>query len=112
MLAIKAAQQRGHPLPEGLPEDLRALPGLIHQCLSQKSRSKIRRAESCQGAGHYLPWPRPVLYPLALEGALKLKELSYIHAEGYASGELKHGPIALIDEKVPVVVMAPRDSAV
>ena len=52
---------------------------------------------------------RGALYPVALEGALKLKELSYIHAEGYASGELKHGPIALIDRNVPVVVLAPRD---
>jgi glucosamine--fructose-6-phosphate aminotransferase (isomerizing) len=49
------------------------------------------------------------MYPLALEGALKLKEISYIHAEGYASGELKHGPIALIDETVPVIVLAPTD---
>ncbi len=49
-------------------------------------------------------------YPLALEGALKLKELSYIHAEGYAAGELKHGPIALIDPDMPVVVIAPRDA--
>ena len=49
------------------------------------------------------------MYPLALEGALKLKEISYIHAEAYASGELKHGPIALIDKHLPVVVMAPRD---
>ena len=48
-------------------------------------------------------------YPLALEGALKLKEISYIHAEGYAAGELKHGPIALIDENVPVIVVAPAD---
>ena len=48
-------------------------------------------------------------YPVALEGALKLKEISYIHAEGYAAGELKHGPIALIDEKVPVIVVAPED---
>ena len=48
-------------------------------------------------------------YPLALEGALKLKELSYIHAEGYAAGEMKHGPIALIDDKVPVIVLAPPD---
>ena len=50
------------------------------------------------------------MYPLALEGALKLKEISYIHAEGYASGELKHGPIALVDKSVPVIVMAPRDA--
>jgi len=52
---------------------------------------------------------RGTSYPLALEGALKLKEISYIHAEGYAAGELKHGPIALIDEKMPVVVIAPFD---
>ena len=49
------------------------------------------------------------MYPVALEGALKLKEISYIHAEGYAGGEMKHGPIALIDEKMPVVVLAPRE---
>ena len=53
---------------------------------------------------------RGAVYPLALEGALKLKELSYIHAEGYAAGELKHGPIALIDEAMPVIVLAPRDA--
>ncbi len=53
---------------------------------------------------------RGSLFPIALEGALKLKEISYIHAEGYASGEMKHGPIALVDEKVPVVIIAPRDS--
>ena len=52
---------------------------------------------------------RGTAYPLALEGALKLKELSYIHAEGYAAGEMKHGPIALIDEHMPVIVVAPRD---
>jgi glucosamine--fructose-6-phosphate aminotransferase (isomerizing) len=52
---------------------------------------------------------RGVNYPLALEGALKLKEISYIHAEGYAAGEMKHGPIALIDRNVPVIVIAPSD---
>jgi len=52
---------------------------------------------------------RGPMYPLAMEGALKLKEISYIHAEGYASGELKHGPIALIDKNMPVVVIAPMD---
>jgi glucosamine--fructose-6-phosphate aminotransferase (isomerizing) len=52
---------------------------------------------------------RGTSFPLALEGALKLKEISYIHAEGYPAGEMKHGPIALIDEKTPVVVLAPRD---
>jgi len=52
---------------------------------------------------------RGINYPIALEGALKLKEISYIHAEGYPAGEMKHGPIALIDEKMPVIVLAPRD---
>jgi glutamine---fructose-6-phosphate transaminase (isomerizing) len=52
---------------------------------------------------------RGTSYPLALEGALKLKEISYIHAEGYAAGEMKHGPIALIDEAVPIIVLAPPD---
>ena len=53
---------------------------------------------------------RGPMFPMAMEGALKLKEISYIHAEGYASGELKHGPIALIDKTVPVIVMAPTDA--
>ena len=52
---------------------------------------------------------RNSLFPIAMEGALKLKEISYIHAEGYASGEMKHGPIALVDDKVPVVIIAPKD---
>lgn len=70
--------------------------------------------EDIEGMAHYIAPARDVLYlgrgpdyPLALEGALKLKEISYIHAEGYASGEMKHGPIALIDEDVPVIVLAP-----
>jgi glucosamine--fructose-6-phosphate aminotransferase (isomerizing) len=54
---------------------------------------------------------RGTAYPLALEGALKLKEISYIHAEGYAAGELKHGPIALIDETMPVIIVAPYDKS-
>ena len=108
MLALKAAEQRGIALPEGMPADLRALPGLIHQALSVEKQI-TGSARSLAKAQDIIFLGRGQLYPLALEGALKLKELSYIHAEGYASGELKHGPIALIDEKVPVVVLAPRD---
>ena len=52
---------------------------------------------------------RGISFPIAMEGALKLKEISYIHAEGYASGEMKHGPIALVDDKVPVIIIAPKD---
>ena len=55
-------------------------------------------------------WGRKYQYPIALEGALKLKEISYIHAEGYAAGEMKHGPIALINPKMPTVAMVPKDS--
>jgi len=70
--------------------------------------------EEIQKMAHTIAEARDVLYlgrgpeyPMALEGALKLKEISYIHAEGYASGEMKHGPIALIDDKVPLIVLAP-----
>jgi glutamine---fructose-6-phosphate transaminase (isomerizing) len=76
----------------------------------------LRNEKAYEDLAHQLSKAQDVLYlgrgssfPLALEGALKLKEISYIHAEGYAAGELKHGPIALIDEKVPVVVVVPRD---
>ena len=66
-------------------------------------------AQALAGYEHFLYLGRGVNHPVALEGALKLKELSYIHAEGYAAGEMKHGPIALIDERVPVLAVAPRD---
>jgi glucosamine--fructose-6-phosphate aminotransferase (isomerizing) len=76
----------------------------------------LRGEARYEALAHHLAKARDVLYlgrgasyPVALEGALKLKEISYIHAEGYAAGELKHGPIALIDEKVPVIVVAPED---
>ena len=109
LLALKAAEAKGQPLPAGMPDDLRALPGLIHQSLA--SEAQIAAASrDLASARDIIFLGRGQLYPLALEGALKLKELSYIHAEGYASGELKHGPIALIDESVPVIVMAPKDA--
>jgi glucosamine--fructose-6-phosphate aminotransferase (isomerizing) len=66
-------------------------------------------AREFHGARDFLFLGRGPHYPIALEGALKLKEISYIHAEGYPAGEMKHGPIALVDEKLPVVVLAPRD---
>ena len=111
VLAIKAAHDRGHIDDAGcaaLIAELRAIPGLLNQTLAL--------SEDCRELASWLSEAQDVLYlgrgglfPVALEGALKLKELSYIHAEGYASGELKHGPIALIDRNVPVVVLAPRD---
>ena len=99
---IDAAQYRAHIA------ELNRLPGLISQALGidgavQDISKKLATAQDIIFLG------RGALYPLAMEGALKLKEISYIHAEGYPSGELKHGPIALIDKTVPVVVMAPMD---
>ena len=85
------------------------IPGLMSQALNIAAASEAVSRELAE-ARDILFLGRGQLYPLALEGALKLKEISYIHAEGYASGELKHGPIALVDKVVPVVVMAPRDA--
>ncbi len=112
LLALKAAEDRGRLGPEELKAwlaELRALPGLLNQALG-KGDEIAAIAEQLSEARDVLFLGRGPMYPLALEGALKLKEISYIHAEGYASGELKHGPIALVDPTVPVVVMAPRDA--
>ena len=90
-------------------DEFLSLPGLMAETLKHEAQ--------IEGVAHDLAKARDVLYlgrgtsfPLALEGALKLKELSYIHAEGYAAGELKHGPIALVDEELPVIVIAPPDA--
>jgi len=85
------------------------VPGLLARALS--CEPQIERLARDLGKAHdVLYLGRGTCFPLALEGALKLKEISYIHAEGYAAGELKHGPIALIDEAMPVIVLAPKDS--
>ena len=111
LLALKAAKDRGEITDDQLADhlaQLRRLPALMAEALDQSN--KIREtARKLSSARDVLFLGRGPLYPLAHEGALKLKEISYIHAEAYASGELKHGPIALIDEDMPVVVMAPRD---
>ena len=112
LLALKAAMDRGRLDAAGLARhlaDLAALPGLMNHALAL-SPAIAAVAEELAEAQDVLFLGRGAMYPLALEGALKLKEISYIHAEGYASGELKHGPIALIDNRVPVVVLAPRDA--
>ena len=110
-LAISLGRARGaidEAAETSLIGELILTPGLLAEAL--------RREAEAEALAHAVARVRDVLYlgrgtsyPLALEGALKLKELSYIHAEGYAAGELKHGPIALIDEAMPVVVIAPRD---
>lgn len=110
-LAIKAGRQRGHLT---LEQEMELVSQLIE--VPRHISTVLRDEHLFEKIGHSLAHKRDVLYlgrgssyPIALEGALKLKEISYIHAEGYAAGELKHGPIALIDEDVPVVVVAPKD---
>ncbi|NEX44633.1 glutamine--fructose-6-phosphate transaminase (isomerizing) [Pseudotabrizicola algicola] len=112
VMALKAGLDRGRLDSAGLAahlEALHALPGLMNHALGL-SAEIAKLAEELARAQDVLFLGRGPMYPMALEGALKLKEISYIHAEGYASGELKHGPIALIDASVPVIVLAPRDA--
>ncbi|MGB3280823.1 MAG: glutamine--fructose-6-phosphate transaminase (isomerizing) [Pseudorhodobacter sp.] len=112
LMALKAAKDRGRLSDEALTQhlnDLSALPGLINQAMHIAPEVSLI-AKDLAEAQDILFLGRGPLFPLAMEGALKLKEISYIHAEGYASGELKHGPIALIDAHVPVIVLAPRDA--
>jgi glutamine---fructose-6-phosphate transaminase (isomerizing) len=92
-----------------LVSELMAIPGLIVQALKSEGGIEVLAREIAR-VRDVLYLGRGTSYPLALEGALKLKEISYIHAEGYAAGELKHGPIALIDEEMPVIVIAPNDN--
>ncbi|MGI9481646.1 MAG: glutamine--fructose-6-phosphate transaminase (isomerizing) [Hyphomicrobiales bacterium] len=111
VLAIAVARARGaidaakeQELVSAMLETPRHMVEILHQ-----EEHIARIAQKVSSARDVLYLGRGVNFPIALEGALKLKELSYIHAEGYAAGELKHGPIALIDDEVPVVVIAPRD---
>jgi glutamine---fructose-6-phosphate transaminase (isomerizing) len=90
-----------------LLEDLLKLPHQIQRTLELNSQIEVL-SKKYMNARNFLYLGRGVNYPIALEGALKLKEISYIHAEGYPAGEMKHGPIALIDEEMPVVVLAPQ----
>ena len=112
LMVLKAAVDRGAITKEELADHvsgLRSMPSLINTALEQNAALRDE-AYKLSSARDVLFLGRGAMFPLALEGALKLKEISYIHAEAYASGELKHGPIALIDENVPVVVMAPNDT--
>ncbi|NBB99200.1 MAG: glutamine--fructose-6-phosphate transaminase (isomerizing), partial [Alphaproteobacteria bacterium] len=111
VLALEAGRARGHLSAEEytrLVEDLRSLPGFVAQALDREGEVE-RLTKMLSQARDVLFLGRGTMYPLALEGALKLKEISYIHAEAYAAGELKHGPIALIDKEFPVIVFAPHD---
>ncbi|SNY93320.1 glucosamine--fructose-6-phosphate aminotransferase (isomerizing) [Cohaesibacter sp. ES.047] len=111
-LAIMAGRARGTITSEeeqAYTKALSELPRYIREAL-KASDSIAELAHDLSKVKHVLYLGRGTNFPLAMEGALKLKEISYIHAEGYAAGELKHGPIALIDETMPVVVIAPHDS--
>lgn len=108
LLAIRLGRARGHLTPDQARKmliELTKLPGLVQRVLEK--REEIRKiAERFAGASCYFFIGRDYLYPISLEGALKMKEIAYIPSEGYAGGELKHGPLALITEKTPVVALA------
>jgi len=112
MLVAKLGRLKGQDQDAAIEHDivhgLQALPSRIEQMLSQDKRIEAL-AEDFSDKHHALFLGRGDQYPIALEGALKLKEISYIHAEAYAAGELKHGPLALIDADMPVIVVAPNN---
>jgi len=111
MLAILLADLRGTISTRDrkhLVSDLRLIPDLVGQCLDRESQV-MAVAQQLKDVRDTLYLGRGINMPIAYEGALKLKEISYIHAEGYPAGEMKHGPIALIDRNMPVVAIAPND---
>jgi glutamine---fructose-6-phosphate transaminase (isomerizing) len=113
LFALHLAQVRGVLTPAQIRPHLQALielPGKAAQVLESAGPVCVELAERYHHASNALFLGRQANYPIALEGALKLKEISYIHAEGYPAGEMKHGPVALIDERLPVICIAPRDA--
>jgi glucosamine--fructose-6-phosphate aminotransferase (isomerizing) len=111
LFTLRLARLRGLPAEDGRPivEALQKLPAQIKDVLDRAEEIESI-AEEFKDAANFLYLGRGYNFPAALEGALKLKEISYIHAEGYPAAEMKHGPIALIDENMPVVFIAPHDS--
>ncbi|TAG54181.1 MAG: glutamine--fructose-6-phosphate transaminase (isomerizing) [Cytophagales bacterium] len=113
MMALSLAQKKGTITESKFHEllvDLEQIPAKVEQILAQSEKIKYISQEF-KDAKNFLYLGRGVNFPVALEGALKLKEISYIHAEGYPAAEMKHGPIALIDEEMPVVVVATKDNS-
>lgn len=108
LLALLIRQKQGLRLDVKLLHELNIIPQKIKQVLTQSNRIR-KLAERFKDNKNFLYLGRGINFPVALEGALKLKEISYIHAEGYPAAEMKHGPIALIDESMPVVFVAPKD---
>lgn len=111
LLTVMLGRQRGMSQKVGreILEELTKLPGKLDEILASSSHY-AKLAAKYKDAKHFMYLGRKYCFPLAEEGSLKLKEISYIHAEGYASGEMKHGPIALIDESFPTFMIIPRDS--
>ena len=111
-LAVTLGKVRGKVSPADEArylDELRHLPGSVQHALNLESQIKAW-ADKFAAKDNALFLGRGLHFPIALEGALKLKEISYIHAEAYPAGELKHGPLALVDEDMPVVVIAPNDA--
>ncbi|NTW45235.1 MAG: SIS domain-containing protein, partial [Anaerolineaceae bacterium] len=111
MLAVLLADLRGTLSEQDrwrLVSDLRLVPDLVGRCLDREN-DVLAVAQKLKDIRNALYLGRGINMPIAYEGALKLKEISYIHAEGYPAGEMKHGPIALIDPQMPVIAIAPRD---
>jgi glucosamine--fructose-6-phosphate aminotransferase (isomerizing) len=108
LMALYVAQRKG-TMPNSrfrtILSELSMVPKLVEKCLTEEEKIK-KISERFKDARNFLYLGRGYSFPVALEGALKLKEISYIHAEGYPAAEMKHGPIALIDEEMPVVVVA------
>ncbi len=114
LFALHLAQKRGTiagPESAALVDELSRIPGKIEEVLRQRDGECRQLAKAFASATNFLYLGRGIHFPIALEGALKLKEISYIHAEGYPAGEMKHGPNALIDEALPVVVLATSDAS-
>jgi glucosamine--fructose-6-phosphate aminotransferase (isomerizing) len=111
MIAIKLAKHKGTISKEkfnSLITELETIPEKVEEVIKSTENQIKKISELYAGVSNFLYLGRGYNYPIALEGALKLKEISYIHAEGYPAAEMKHGPIALIDENMPVVVIAPK----
>ena len=114
LFALHLAQKRGTIAgaeSAALVDELSRIPGKIEEVLRQRDGECRQLAKAFASATNFLYLGRGIHFPIALEGALKLKEISYIHAEGYPAGEMKHGPNALIDEALPVVVLATSDAS-
>ena len=110
MLTLVLGREHGlsQAAENSINNSLRDLPKLLEEVMALEPEI-IKMAEDFDDKEHALFLGRGIHYPIAMEGALKLKEISYIHAEAYPAGELKHGPLALVDDSMPVVAVAPND---